>query len=113
MLDRLRRLSLFLGVLCFAAELQSPGAETVAEPDTTKRPLPATTLPGRSFTIGTGVRCGQPSSMRAYYGRKNRVRQISEPAAQFSKRMLEEMIDEEAAAHVDASVLLPLHGFLE
>ena len=35
------------------------------------------------------------------YGREDRVRGTSEPAAQFSKRMLEEMIDEEAAAHVD------------
>ncbi len=35
-----------------------------------------------------------------YYGPRNR--KIPEPAAPFSKRMLEELIDEEAAAHVDA-----------
>jgi len=35
-----------------------------------------------------------------YYGPPNR--EIPKPAAAFSKRMLEELIDEEAAAHVDA-----------
>ena len=35
-----------------------------------------------------------------YNGPPNR--EIPEPAAQFSKRILEELVDEEAAAHVDA-----------
>ena len=35
-----------------------------------------------------------------YWGKPNR--DIPAPAAQFSQRILEEMIDEEAAAHVDA-----------
>ena len=35
-----------------------------------------------------------------YYGKPNR--EIPEPAAAFSRRILEEMVDEEAAAHVDA-----------
>ncbi|MDA1056026.1 MAG: hypothetical protein O3C40_37065 [Planctomycetota bacterium] len=35
-----------------------------------------------------------------YYGKPNRV--VPEPAAPFSRRILEELIDEEAAAHVDA-----------
>lgn len=38
----------------------------------------------------------------SYYDAKNRTRDIPKPAAKFSKRILEEMIDEEAAAHVDA-----------
>ena len=35
-----------------------------------------------------------------YYGKPNR--EVPEPAAPFSRRILEELIDEEAAAHVDA-----------
>lgn len=44
---------------------------------------------------------------------KYRGRSATEPLAEYSRRMLEEMIDEEAAAECRRSLLLPLHRILE
>ncbi len=99
---RLRLLSVLLGAAFFAAACQLSLAGTVAEPDTTE----TSNSPGK--TAGKILHSWDGCSMWAtildgdVYDPKNRDRGISQPVAQFSKRMLEEMIDEEAAAHVDA-----------
>ena len=102
MIRRLRRLSLFLGMLCLAAGYESPGADRAAEPDTTHMPPSCDRTARKILHNWDGCSMWATILDASYYDKENRVREIPEPAAQFSKRMLEEMIDEEAAAHVDA-----------
>ena len=92
-MNKLRLLSLLLGAALFVAACQLSWADT-------------TNLPDES--VGKILHSWDGCSMWAtildgdVYDPKNRDRGISQPVAQFSKRMLEELIDEEAAAHVDA-----------
>ena len=87
-----------LGVALFAAACHMAGLVLEAGADETTPASPP--HEGRIVHAWDGVTMWATIFDVNYWGKPNR--DIPAPAAQFSQRILEEMIDEEAAAHVDA-----------
>ena len=88
----------FLAALCHQAGVNMEAGADQATPEKTAAAQPRE---GRIVHAWDGCTMWATVLDGRVYDPKNRDRGISQPVAQFSKRMLEEMIDEEAAAHVD------------
>jgi len=93
-MNRLLLFALWLGAAFFVVGYESSGPDMAAEPDTTE------TSTSSDKSERKILHCWDGCTMWGVILNKNRG--TSEPLAQYSKRILEEMIDEEAAAHVDA-----------
>ena len=78
----------------------SGGAEETTNGSATRKKGAADSRVGRIVHAWDGCTMWSTILNVDYYGSPNR--EIPTPAAAFSKRMLEELVDEEAAAHVDA-----------
>ena len=96
-------LSVILGSALLASGCQRGGGNSVAADEIdTATPNTAAAPPreGRIVHAWDGCTMWATILNTNYYEKPNR--EIPAPAAQFSKRILEELVDEEAAAHVDA-----------
>ena len=95
--------SLLLGIVLLAFECENAGADAkaAAEPGTSEPRASCDKSPRKILHCWDGCSAWGPVIDRAILDEKRRKRKIPEPTAQFSKRILEEMIDEEAAAQVD------------
>ena len=96
--------SLLLAIILFAFACENTGADAKAEaaPGTSEPRASCDRSPRKILHCWDGCSAWGPVIAQAVDAEKRRNGKIPEPAAQFSKRILEEMIDEEAAAHVDA-----------
>ena len=99
-MNKLRWLSLLLGAILFLAAGQPAPAGTAAEPGMDEISGLRHEGAGKILHCWDGVTMWATIMNVNYYEKPNR--EIPPNAAQFSKRILEELIDEEAAAHVDA-----------
>jgi len=94
-MKRQRLVLCLLGASFFAAGCAFASAQTIAQEIAADK-----TRAGRVVHAWDGCSVWSAILNVDYYGPPNR--EVPAPAAEFSKRILEELVDEEAAAHVDA-----------